>query len=64
MSESLGISLDRILVVGLGVVLIAIGGLTAFYAATAQGGPSPVILAPVGVVVVIFGILLAISKGE
>jgi hypothetical protein len=64
MSESLGISFNRIIMASLGVVLIIVGGAIGFYAATAQGGPSPVVLAPIGVVVVIFGILLAISKGE
>ncbi len=64
MSDSLGLSFNQIIVASLGVVLIIVGGVMAYYAATAQGGPSPVVLAPVGVVVVVFGILLAISKGE
>ena len=64
MSGKLGFSYTFLVVAVLGVALIVVGGMMAFYAVTAVGDISPHVIAPLGVLFVVLGLLLITSKGD
>lgn len=65
MSGRFGFSYTFMVVAILGVALVVVGGLMAYYAVTAVGGNvSPWVIPPLGVLFVVLGLLLITSKGD
>lgn len=65
MSGRFGFSYTFMVVAVLGVALVVVGGLMAFYAITVVGGDvSPGIITPLGALFVILGLLLLTSKDD
>ncbi len=65
MSGRFGFTYTQMVVAVVGVVFVVVGGLVAFYAATAVGGDvAPGVVTPLGVFLVALGLILIASKDE
>jgi hypothetical protein len=62
MSGRLPFTYTQLTVALLGVALIAVGGVLTYYAISVDWGMGPKVLTPIGVVVVLFGLVLLTSK--
>lgn len=65
MSSKFHLSSSGIAVIAVGIVLIIIGALMTFYAVSATGGiVNPKLVTPFGVLILVLGILLVLSKED
>jgi uncharacterized membrane protein YiaA len=62
MSGRLPFTYTQLTVALLGVALIAVGGVLAYYALSIDWGMGPKVLTPIGAVVTLFGLVLLTSK--
>jgi hypothetical protein len=65
MSNRFGFTYKGLVVAVFGVALLIIGGVVSFLATPAQGGvANPRVFTPLGVVMMLLGFILVVSKGD